>query len=266
MTRKEKLAFAVVAALAMTSSGFAFGQSVNNVSSDQVIYACVTGVNGNITKVSNTPKTCPRGTTPISWNMVGPKGDQGLPGSAVAKGDKGDKGDKGEVGATGPEGTLGWEIKDYGSARVFEIVSLSSTPMNPQNYYEQSWVATVLVENAIFRWFQGNGAFSPLRNLDNRGDWTVIYYEDLNCGGSPFTPNTYGAPFESLSFMGSIWAVSNDVRPLSSMKSIMRKYSSNPWVCMNTYVEPSDYSPVMKMSLINPNLYSEGYGFYLSKK
>jgi len=62
MTRKEKLAFAVVAALAMTSGGFAFGQSVNNVSSEQVIYACVTGVNGNITKVSNAPKTCPRGT------------------------------------------------------------------------------------------------------------------------------------------------------------------------------------------------------------
>lgn len=70
----------------MTSGGYAIGQSVNNVSSSQVIYACVTGVNGNITKVSNTPKTCPKGTTPISWNMAGPKGDQGIPGT---KGDPG---------------------------------------------------------------------------------------------------------------------------------------------------------------------------------
>ncbi|NDC47684.1 MAG: hypothetical protein EBZ61_01130 [Micrococcales bacterium] len=92
MNKKEKLAFAFVAALAMTSGGFAFGQSVNNVSSDQVIYACVTGVNGNITKVSNTPKTCPRGTTPISWNMVGPKGEQGIQGVQGPKGDQGVQG------------------------------------------------------------------------------------------------------------------------------------------------------------------------------
>ena len=95
MNKKEKLAFAVVAALAMTSGGFAFGQSVNNVSSDQVIYACVTGVNGNITKVSNTPKTCPKGTTPISWNMAGPKGDQGFKGLDGLKGERGEQGKPG---------------------------------------------------------------------------------------------------------------------------------------------------------------------------
>jgi hypothetical protein len=101
MNKKEKLAFAFVVALAMTSGGFAFGQSVNNVSSDQVIYACVTGVNGNITKVSNTPKTCPKGTTPISWNMVGPQGVQGMPGTAGMKGDKGETGAQGLAGASG---------------------------------------------------------------------------------------------------------------------------------------------------------------------
>lgn len=93
MNKKEKFAFAVVAALTMASGGFAMGQSVNNVSSEQVIYACVTGVNGNITKVSNTPKTCPKGTTPISWNMVGPKGDPGVQG---LKGDQGVPGPRGE--------------------------------------------------------------------------------------------------------------------------------------------------------------------------
>jgi hypothetical protein len=110
VNKKEKLAFSVVAALAMTSGGFAFGQSVNNVSSDQVIYACVTGVNGNITKVSNTPKTCPKGTTPISWNMVGPKGDQGsqgIQGSPGAKGDLGEKGDQGSQGIQGSQGDEG---------------------------------------------------------------------------------------------------------------------------------------------------------------
>jgi len=109
MNKKEKLAFAVVAALAMTSGGFAFGQSVNNVSSDQVIYACVTGVNGNITKVSNIQKTCPKGTTPISWNMVGPKGDQGSQGIQGLPGAKGDPGDKGDEGSQGIQGLQGNE-------------------------------------------------------------------------------------------------------------------------------------------------------------
>lgn len=107
MNKKEKLAFAVIAAIAMAGSGFAYGQSVNNVSSAQVIFACVTGVNGNIVRVSNTQKTCPRGTTPISWNMVGPKGDQGLPGTVLAKGDKGDKGEQGPQGETGLAGADG---------------------------------------------------------------------------------------------------------------------------------------------------------------
>jgi hypothetical protein len=104
MNKREKIAFAIVVTLAMTGSGFAYGQSVNNVSNGQTIYACVTGINGNLVRVSNTEKTCPRGTTPISWNTVGPQGAQGIPGTAAAKGDKGDqgipgpKGDKGENG------------------------------------------------------------------------------------------------------------------------------------------------------------------------
>lgn len=98
MNKREKIVLAVAVALAMTSSGLAFGSATTNSSSDQVIYACVTGVNGNIVKVSSTQKTCPRGTTPISWNMVGPKGDTG------ATGEKGQKGDQGEQGIPGDGG------------------------------------------------------------------------------------------------------------------------------------------------------------------
>jgi len=89
MNKKEKLAFAVVTTLALTGGGIAFGQTINPVSSDQVINACVTGVNGNITKVSNTQKTCPKGTTPISWNKVGPQGQPGIQGIQGPKGDSG---------------------------------------------------------------------------------------------------------------------------------------------------------------------------------
>jgi hypothetical protein len=85
VNKREKIVLAVAVALAMTSSGLAFGSATTNSGSDQVIYACVTGVNGNIVKVSSTQKTCPRGTTPISWNMSGPKGDTGASGEKVSE-------------------------------------------------------------------------------------------------------------------------------------------------------------------------------------
>jgi hypothetical protein len=107
MNTREKLAFAMLAAVAISSSGLAYGQTLNTVNSNQVIYACVTGVNGNIIRVSNTLRACPRGTSPISWNSVGPKGDQGIPGTAVEKGDKGDKGVKGDPGDRGEKGEDG---------------------------------------------------------------------------------------------------------------------------------------------------------------
>jgi len=133
VNKKEKLAFAVVVALALTTGGLAFGSSTNNVNSNQVIYACVTGVNGNITKVSNTQKTCPKGTTPISWNMVGPQGAQGIPGidgSAGAQGPKGIKGDQGDRGSssglsiTSPDGANILKVMSYGDKNLVNIDNL----------------------------------------------------------------------------------------------------------------------------------------------
>ncbi len=158
LNKKEKLAFAVVAALAMTSGGFAFGQSVNNVSSDQVIYACVTGVNGNITKVSNTPKTCPRGTSPISWNMVGPKGEQGLPGV---------KGEKGDLGAS--------EITPSTKVVYKGLVEY-------QSFTTPDGLLATLVDGKIYR--IGNDNFA-LSSFDRDSSFRDLgyFYSDPNCLG-----------------------------------------------------------------------------------
>ena len=107
MNKREKIVLAVAVALAMTSSGLAFGSATTNSGSDQVIYACVTGVNGNIVKVSSTQKTCPRGTTPISWNMSGPKGDTGASGEKGERGEQGIPGDAG-VGNSDPVAEITW--------------------------------------------------------------------------------------------------------------------------------------------------------------
>jgi len=119
MNKREKLAFAVLGIFALSGGSYALAAYQDNfVSSDQIIYACVTGINGNITKVSNFAHTCPRGTTPISWNMVGPKGDQGAQG---AQGLAGTPGQKGEQGLTG-SGQVSYEAVSPDGKSTFEMI------------------------------------------------------------------------------------------------------------------------------------------------
>jgi len=165
MNKKEKIAFALVAAIAMTSGGFAFGQSVNNVSSDQVIYACVTGVNGNITKVSNTPKTCPRGTTPLSWNMVGPKGDQGIQGIQGIQGDKGDVGSVEYIPAHYLLGPNGERIR-FIFTRLGEFI---------------------LINDVLYQW---DGVEIQADYLSE--GWSTSYFKSLDCSGDAFKTSEWG--------------------------------------------------------------------------
>jgi len=140
----------------MSSGGFAVAQYVNNVSSDEVIYACVTGINGNIVKVSNTRKTCPRGTTPIQWNAVGPRGEQGIPESAVAKGDKGDTGTQGPQGDQGVQGVNGKDGVD--SARFGHYL------LSPDGYkhYLVQYNGVPIVESASKYWDYSGGMSSAM--------------------------------------------------------------------------------------------------------
>ena len=159
MNKKEKGAFALVAAFAMTSGGFAMGQSVNTVSSDQVIYACVTGVNGNITKVSNTPKTCPKGTTPISWNMVGPKGDQGVPGP---------------VGPTGAQGIKG----DSSSPMTY----LTSPDGQKYPVFNTPFGVGVKIGSTFYQWVSGKPWIQPFGELWENN----FFYTSEDCSGTSY--------------------------------------------------------------------------------
>ena len=58
----------------------------------------MTGINGNITKISNIPHSCPKRSFPINFNNAGPKGEKGEVGPAGAVGPQGVKGDKGDPG------------------------------------------------------------------------------------------------------------------------------------------------------------------------
>lgn len=89
--RKNKVRYRLLALIlaigtVSLSGGYALASGQVTFMPNQTIYACVTGVNGNITKVSNFERSCPKGTSAINWNSAGPKGDQGIRG---LKGDPG---------------------------------------------------------------------------------------------------------------------------------------------------------------------------------
>jgi hypothetical protein len=182
MNKKEKLAFGVLAVIAMTGSGFAYGQSVNNVSNTQVIYACVTGVNGNIVRVSNTQKTCPRGTTPISWNMVGPQGIQGIPGAAVAKGEKGDPGLAGEQGPRGLQGEgSGFSISSGGASyKLIQIDDGGGANAWGIKIDGVWWTVTYRSFDEPFLLYD---TFDNTRDLQAGFSSDVLVYRSSNCTG-----------------------------------------------------------------------------------
>lgn len=143
MKKKILIRIAVATAVLLTATGgYALGSGAPfTIDSSQPFYGCVTGVNGNITKVSNTPKTCPRGSVSITWNLAGPTG---------AKGDKGDTGNQGPQGAQGvpgvgssnaaayiesPDGSTRYPIYSFNNANwvkidgnVYQITGQTLTP------------------------------------------------------------------------------------------------------------------------------------------
>lgn len=91
------IGFGLVASSAATSP---------NLNAD-VLYGCVTPVNGNLTRVSTTPPTCPKNTSLITWGAKGAQGNAGAQGPAGIQGIKGDKGDTGSQGPEGQQGVQG---------------------------------------------------------------------------------------------------------------------------------------------------------------
>ncbi len=87
-------------ALFIAATGFAVGAIPTR---SGVIHACYKTKNGALSVVSGSK--CPRGTRPLSWNQLGPKGSNGARGATGATGAKGANGGQGAQGAKGEAGT-----------------------------------------------------------------------------------------------------------------------------------------------------------------
>lgn len=81
----------VAAALVFIAGGYAVGASTV-----KTIYSCVSTSTGSLTKVSVKMPKCPKGSSLLSWNQIGPQGLSGKQGAAGVPGLPGPKGDQGE--------------------------------------------------------------------------------------------------------------------------------------------------------------------------
>ncbi len=102
--RPRGIILSVGAALALVAGGTAAGAAIASspVSSSGVIDGCYTNaeINGShVFVLQDQGTTCPKGTTPISWNQTGPQGPAGAPGATGATGPQGPAGPAGPAGA-----------------------------------------------------------------------------------------------------------------------------------------------------------------------
>jgi hypothetical protein len=102
----------VAAAVTLTAGGAAVGATVASspVDASGVIHGCYSNLDVNGSRalfLQDAGKSCPSGTTAISWNQTGPAGPAGPAGAVGPTGPAGATGAPGPVGPTGPAGAVG---------------------------------------------------------------------------------------------------------------------------------------------------------------
>ena len=177
------------------------GAATPNLNSD-VLYGCVTPRNGNLTRISTTPPTCPANTSMITWGARGAQGPIGAQGATGSQGPKGDKGDvglqglmglPGPIGPTGPQGIQG-EIGERGATGDSGATGIQG-PMGPQGT-RKTWAlidssnTTLLSDVSLFTYNSGFGWDSnqTLWFFDSNGvipaggvSTSFPAYESVNC-------------------------------------------------------------------------------------
>ena len=170
MNKFEKFAFASLALVSIASTGLAYGQSVQQVLSSNSIYACVKVPNGTVLQMSPTKIACPKGAKLLTWNVAGPKGDQGLQGLPGVAGPKGDPG----TSATKPAMT--YVVNESG-----DKYPVFYGPTGPA------------VQIAGIEYTYTNNPLYPIANFRSDQGYGFIY-QSPNCEGTPFVATTTQLP------------------------------------------------------------------------
>src|SRR5215831_10812308 len=96
----------------VASGGIAYAATASSgpVDSSGAVHGCYTnqGANGShVVVLQDAGTTCPKGTTAITWSVVGPAGAVGPTGPAGPAGPSGAPGSAGAAGSAGPTGPAG---------------------------------------------------------------------------------------------------------------------------------------------------------------
>ena len=176
MQRTTKIASMVVG-LTLVSGGLAIGAPTSAGN----IYACLSAAAGTLTKVSTKAPKCPKGTTVISWNQVGPQGAKGQVGPAGIKGDtgavglKGDTGSKGDKGEVGPRGAPGLP----GSA-LSAVYAVDNETLEYLRVYGDPLVPKVVFDQTIVNLVRGEKPFRAVL------EGPAIWFSNDDCTGTKF--------------------------------------------------------------------------------
>jgi len=187
MNKKEKLAFALVGALAMTTSGLAF--AVSSVPSTQVIYGCVATSSGVVGSLSSKKPKCSKGTYLLTLNVQGPKGDkglqglkggQGLQGLQGLKGDQGLQGVKGDQGLAGESGSK-WYVENQLTKQKHEVFILPGIRERRFNETNADIPSTAIeIEGVLW-------SYPYLVEIVRLGaDSPIKYFDEGGCSGTTF--------------------------------------------------------------------------------
>lgn len=231
MQRTTKIA-SVVAVLTLVTGGFAIGAPTTGGS----IFACLSASAGTLTKVSTKAPKCPKGTTPISWNRVGPQGtkgeagpagEKGDPGAAGLKGEAGSKGDKGEAGLRGSPGLPGSSVSAVYAVdnETLENIRVYGDPVFPRVVFDQTIVNLV----------RGDNPFGAVVQTASH-----IWYSNEDCTGGTFgfadrDGIVLSSSFSNLSYSYDWWE--NSTRNTSEIYSIEQA--------------PADYKDIKSVFLHN---------------
>ena len=113
-----------------------------------LLFGCVHQANGQL-RMINPGEACASRERLVTWNIQGPKGDQGPPGP---QGEPGNVGPRGEPGKTGPQGPPGAQGEPFAGGRIrgTAIDSCNSTP----------YVGAVAIPGlSVFAWTDATGHF-----------------------------------------------------------------------------------------------------------
>jgi hypothetical protein len=185
------------AAVSIASIFLAFSaallMSIPDKASAQVIHACA----NNELKIVTAETPCPRNWRPLSWNVAGPQGPQGLPGPQGPQGAQGVPGQQGLQGVPGPQGQPG-----------------------PQG--AQGAGATLLVDangKTVGRFFpnlfgaaSGYGPYQvPYHGvmLQIQGIWMTLPVNDLASGFANASPNSIGLYYQTTDCTGQAYMFVN---------------------------------------------------------